>query len=208
MSVGAESSDAKAAFVQPVENARLLKAKDWAIYCQAESLLEKAQAEAKRIKLKAKEAFEEEKRRGYEQGIEDGRLELAGQMLDTVTKALDYLESLEGDMVTLVNEAIKKILGALPDKEIISGVVRKALSLAQSQRRVTLRVSTQDKPFVQEKLAELMREYASIEFVEVIGDNRLNPYDCMLESELGVIDTSLATQLKAISNTLEKRQKG
>jgi type III secretion protein L len=194
--------------VAPAESVRLLKAKDWAIYCQADELLKKAEEEAERVKLQAKEAFEQEKKLGYAQGLEDGRLELSEQMMDTVTKALDYLESLEGDMVTLVKEAIKKILGGLPDQEVITGVVRKALSLAQSQRRVILRVSNQDKPFVQEKLAEFMRDYASIEFVDLVGDSRLNPGDCLLESELGVIDTGLGTQIKAISNTLDKRQKG
>jgi type III secretion protein L len=194
--------------IETAESARLLKAEEWAIFCAAEELLRKAGEEAGRIKLEAGAAYAEEKRRGYADGQEEGRLELAEHMLDTVGKALDYLESLEGDMVTLVTEAIKKILGDLPHKDIVSGVVRKALSLAQSQRRVTLRVSVQDKPAVQEQLAALMREYASIEFAEVIDDARLKPGDCLLESELGVIDAGLATQIKAISNTLEKRQKG
>jgi type III secretion protein L len=194
--------------LETAESARLLKAEEWAIFCEAEELLRKAGEEAERIRLGAREAYAEEKRRGYARGQEEGRLELSEHMLDTVGKALDYLESLEGDMVALVKEAIKKILGDLPGEEIVSGVVRKALSLAQSQRRVTLRVSVQDKPAVQEKLAELLREYSSIEFVDIIDDARLKPGDCLLESELGVIDTGLATQIKAISNTLEKRQKG
>lgn len=43
--------------------------------------------------------------------------------------------------------------------------------------------------------------------VEVAADPRLNPGDCILETEIGVVDASLETQLQAIEQALQRRIK-
>ncbi|MDL2279752.1 HrpE/YscL family type III secretion apparatus protein [Desulfovibrio sp. OttesenSCG-928-G11] len=187
---------------------RLIKAADWARYCEAGELLKEARLEAGRIREEAGQAYEEEKRRGFEAGVQEGRMEQAGQMLDTAMKAIDYIENLEAGVVTLVSNALRKILGELPPEERIVSVVRHALSLVQGQKKVLLRVSQEDEAAVQAELSALLRRYSAISFLEVTADPRLAQGDCLLESEMGVIDAGLETQLQAIVNTLEKRHKG
>ena len=56
---------------------RVVKATDAATVRSAAEIIASAEAEAARIREEAKTAFEAEKRRGYEKGISDGKMEIA-----------------------------------------------------------------------------------------------------------------------------------
>ena len=43
------------------------------------------------------------------------------------------------------------------------------------------------------------------DFLDVVPDARLERGSCLLESELGVVDASLETQLKALENALRSK---
>ena len=60
---------------------RVVKAADAATVRSAAEIVSAAEAEAARIREEAKAAFEEERRRGYEKGLADGKLEISMQKL-------------------------------------------------------------------------------------------------------------------------------
>ena len=187
---------------------RLIKAAEWAHFHAAGAIVEEARSYAQKLRAEALEAFEEEKRRGFDQGILEGRQENAEQIMDTVLKSIEYIDGLEKGISTLVGEALRRILGALPPEELMAGVVRQSLALARGQKQVVLRVAPADEGAVKARLAEILREYSSIAFVDVQTDGRLAQGACILESEMGVIDAGVETQIRAIINTLEKKRKG
>ncbi|MCL1916577.1 MAG: HrpE/YscL family type III secretion apparatus protein [Desulfovibrionaceae bacterium] len=187
---------------------RLIKAAAWANYLEAEAIVEEARAYAQNMRLEAEKAFEAEKQRGYDQGVLEGHQEHAEQIMDTVLKSIEYIEGLEKGVSALVGEALRKILGSLPPEELMAGVVRQSLALVRGQKQVVLRVSPADEEAVKARLAEIVRDYSSIAFVDVQVDARLVRGSCTLQSEMGVIDASVETQIRAIVNTLEKQRKG
>ena len=187
---------------------RLIKAAAWANYCAAENIVEEARAYAREMRRKAVEAFAEEKLRGYEQGVLEGRQEHAEHIMDAVLKSIEYIEGLEKGVSTLVGEALRKIMGSLPPEEIMAGVVRQSLALVRGQKQVVLRVSPADEEAVKVRMTDIMREYSSIAFVDVQADGRLSQGACTLQSEMGIIDAGVETQIRAIVNTLEKKRKG
>jgi type III secretion protein L len=187
---------------------RLIKAAAWTHYCAAEKIVEEARVYAQNMRRKAEEAFEAEKQRGYDQGVLEGRQEHAEQIMDTVLKAIEYVEGLEKGVSTLVGEALRRILGSLPPEDLMAGVVRQSLALVRGQKQVVLRVAPEDEEAVKSKLADIMREYSSIAFVDVQVDGRLAQGACILQSEMGIIDAGVETQIRAIVNTLEKQRKG
>ena len=63
---------------------RVVKATDVATVRSAAEIIAAAEAEAARIREEAKVAFEAEKRRGYETGIDEGKMKIARQKLDQV----------------------------------------------------------------------------------------------------------------------------
>ena len=77
---------------------RLVKAADVAVVQTAESVIAAAEADAARIREEAKKMFEEERRRGYEKGLSDGKGEIALQKLDLVDSSVAFMESVETKM--------------------------------------------------------------------------------------------------------------
>ena len=189
-------------------DSRLIKADAWANYCAAREIVEEAHAYAKDMRRKAEEAFEAEKQRGYEQGVLEGRQEHAEQIMETVLKSIEYIEGLEKGVSSIVGEALRRILGSLPPEDVMTGVVRQSLALVRGQKQVVLRVSPLDEESVKARMADIMREYSSIAFVDVQADGRLTRGACTLQSEMGIIDAGVETQIRAIVNTLEKKRKG
>jgi type III secretion protein L len=194
--------------ISATPDTRLIKAATWARYCEATAIVEETHAYAQTMRHKAEEAFEAEKQRGYEQGVLEGRQEHAEQIMDTVLKSIEYIEGLEKGVSTLVGEALRRILGSLPPEELMASVVRQYLSLVRSQKQIVLRVSPLDEEAVKAKLADILREYSSSAFVDVQPDGRLAQGACILQSDMGIIDAGVETQIRAIINALEKKRKG
>ena len=93
---------------------RLVRATDAASVRNAAEIVAAAEAEASRIREEAKAAFEEEKRRGYEKGIQDGKMEIAMQKLDQVEQAVEFMESVEGKMADVVMKALRSCDSSSP----------------------------------------------------------------------------------------------
>ena len=177
---------------------KVLKAAEYAVLLEAEQILATARAEAAAIAEAAKQAYLEEKERGYEDGLTEGKMEMAERMMDTVAAGVDYLEGLEGTIVDLVMSAMHKVIDGFDDKERVIGVVRKALSYARAQKRVVLRICPEDAEIVQAEMKTLLRDHPGIGILDVATDPRLAKGACILESELGLIDAGLDVQMAGI----------
>jgi type III secretion protein L len=57
------------------------------------------------------------------------------------------------------------------------------------------------------RLATIMQTFPKIQFLDVQADSRLSANGCVLETEIGVVDATLETQLKAIEKALIRSMK-
>ena len=191
--------------VSPAPGTRILRAAEYARLLEAQSILDDARAEADAIRKRAEEAYEERKKQGYEDGVLDGQMQQAEKMLETGMQAVEYLEGLERQIVEVVTTAVRKIVGELDDKERIVRVVRTALEQVRGRQRVLVRVCPEEEPQVREALAPMLARTSSANGIELVADQRMKAGDCMLESEMGVVDAGLEVQLKAIEHALTAR---
>ena len=123
--------------------------------------------------------------------------------METAVQPVEYIENIEETMVRVVASAVRKIIGDLDDRERIVRVVRAALVSVRSQQKVLIRVCPADEAAVREALAAMITAApGGVSFLDVAADPRMKPGDCILESELGVVDAGVETQLKAIENAL------
>lgn len=192
----------------PAPGTKIIKAKEAMILVEAGNLLEEARSRALKILTDAQQAYEEQKEKGYQDGLEEGRLEHAEKVLDTVLSSVEYIENLESTLVKVVGTAVRKIIGELEDGECIVRIVRNALLTVRGQQKVVIRVAMKDEPYVKKSLDSITRVAPGISFLDLVADPRLAPGSCILESELGVVDASLETQLKAIEKSITARIKG
>ena len=184
---------------------RLVKATEVATVCSAEEIIAAAEADAARIREEAKVAFEEEKKRGYEKGLADGKMEIAMQKLDLLDSSVAFMEGVEQKMADVVLKALKSFVVEVGDREMVVNIVRKTLNaVIRTQRHVTLKVAPEMVSVVKERVAALRQDYPTVESFDVIEDSRLKGPPCILETEAGVADASVDTQLAAIEKSLQR----
>jgi type III secretion protein L len=183
---------------------RVIKADEFAASRDARAIVDAARAEAQRILTEAKEISERERQRAFEEGRDAARLEMSEQMIDTVGHVVDYLGKVEHEMVDVVGLALERILGEIGDKELVVRVVKNALAAVRNEKHLTLRVAPGQVATVKERMNEILGLYPIIVDIQVVGDGRLSPTGCILESEIGVIDASLDGQIGALKKSFAK----
>jgi len=184
---------------------RVVKAADAATVSSAADIVAAAEAEAERIREEAKAAYEEERRRGYDKGIADGKAEIVMQKLDLVDSSVAFMESVEDKMAEVVMKALKSCVMEIGDREMVVQIVRKTMAaVIRTQRQVTLKVAPEMVESVRARASELTTTFPTIETFDVVEDPRLKGAACILETEAGVADASVETQLAAIEKSLRK----
>ena len=192
-----------------VTDSRLVKATDAGTVRTAAEIIAAAEAEAARIREEAKVAFEAERKRGYEKGIADGKMEIAMLKLDQVDSSVAFMESVEQKMADVVLKALRSFVVEIGDKELVVQIVRKTMNaVIRTQRQVVLKVAPELVDAVRAKVAELRLAYPTVETFDVVEDPRLKGASCLLETEAGVADASVETQLAAIEKSLKKHIAG
>lgn len=184
---------------------RLVKSQEVNTVVSAEQIIADAEAEASRIIASAHEVYEEERRKGYEKGLEDGKEAIATQKLDMVHESIEFMSSVEERIVDVVMKSIRKCITEIGDRELVVAIVRKVMSaVVRNQRQVTLKTAPEMVSTVRERLNEILADYPMLDTIDVIEDARLKGTACIIETEAGIADASVDTQLKAIENSLKK----
>ena len=184
---------------------RVVKAADVATIRSAAEIVAAAEAQASQIREDAKAAYEEERKKGYDKGIADGKTEIAMQKLDLVDSSVAFMENVEEKMSDIVMKALKSCVTEIGDREMVIQIVRKTMAaVIRTQRQVTLTVAPELVETVRARVSELTATFPTIETFDVVEDPRLKGAACVLETEAGVADASVESQLAAIERSLKK----
>ena len=184
---------------------RLVKVSEIATVGTAVEIVAAAETEAARIREEAKAAYESEKRRGYDEGIQAGKLETAMRKLEQIDQSVAFMESVERKMADVVMKALRSCVEEIGDEEMVVNIVRKTMkAVIRTQRQVTLKVAPEAVGAIKERIEKLRADYPTVDSFDVVEDPRLKGPACILETEAGVADASVETQLAAIERSLKR----
>lgn len=182
----------------------VLRPEDMEEFKMAETIIGKAEAEAEQIRegaqdvlAQAHERYQEEKERGYQEGLAQAKAEYLEKLMTLKREREEMFKNAEGDMIQLVSEVIEKVLGEAIEKGSIVAVVKHALSQLQG-RQVIVRVNPTDIQHLkvnQPQFVELVGQSRSLSFQE---DETVEAGGCIVETEVGTLDAQLSTQLVGI----------
>ncbi|GEM75438.1 HrpE/YscL family type III secretion apparatus protein [Vibrio sagamiensis] len=184
---------------------KVLKAQDYTRYLDSQHLVDAANAKAESIIEQAQQAYEAEKQRGYEAGMEQAKIENAQILIETVAKGNQYYLQVENKMTEVVLEAVRKIINTFDDVNTTTRVVKEALYLVSNQKQVILHVHPDQVAEVKENIANVLSEFPEVGYVDVVADSRLKNGGCILETEVGIIDASIDGQLQALKQAMKKQ---
>lgn len=184
---------------------RLVKRDEVATVARAEEIIAAAERRAAEIEAEAKRAFESERARGYEQGLTEAREKALEQKLELVGESVNYMQSVEAAMGGIVLKALRKCVDDVGDEEMTVQVVRKSMAaIVRSQQQVTVRVPSDKVQLVKGRMGEILKDFPSVAFIDVVEDSRLTGAACIVETAAGMVESSIDAQLKAIERSIRK----
>ncbi|CAM3537592.1 HrpE/YscL family type III secretion apparatus protein [Parendozoicomonas haliclonae] len=177
---------------------KVIKAADYSVIEKSTSLIDKAREQAEQIIVEAKAAFEQEKERGYQEGLMQSRMEQSEQMLKMVDRSINYLSDVEASLADILMTAVRKIIEDYDDRALTVGLIKAGLQHVRNERQVSVRVPPAHFSYVKEKVAEILSGYKGVGILIPVSDPRLKAGSCILESKIGVVDASIDIQLQAL----------
>ncbi|HHM8659609.1 TPA: SctL family type III secretion system stator protein PscL [Pseudomonas aeruginosa] len=174
----------------------LLRARDYQDYLSANRLVEAARERAAEIEREAHEVYQEQKRLGWEAGLEEGLIQ------ETLLRCNRYYRQVDRQLGEVVLQAVRKVLRHYDAVELTLAATREALALVSNQKQVILHVQPEQLAAVREQVARVLKDFPEVGYLEVVGDARLDQGGCILETEIGIIDASLDSQLAALQAAL------
>ena len=171
-----------------------LEARDVVTLAQEKSrqLLEEAERQCDGIRERARQE-------GYAQGLAEWN-----QILAAAAQRADQLaKSWEETMLRLSIRVAEKIIGEeiRLRPEAIVGIVRQALKGARPGKRLTIQVNPAEAQQVRDR-ADTLQGHGFSSEIEIVAAASVPPGGCVIESELGIIDARLETQLKCLEDAL------
>ncbi|MDR0361996.1 MAG: HrpE/YscL family type III secretion apparatus protein [Planctomycetota bacterium] len=191
--------------VIPEPGTAVLKAGEYGILADANEILALAESRKREIAARAEADAEAERRRGYEDGVNEGKAEVAGRMFETMAASVEHLSGMEATLVDLVMRSLRTVLGTFDREELVVDTVRHALRLVRDEKRVVLRIAIADADCVTRRLDEIVKRYPGMGRVDLVPDASLPPGGCVMETEIGVIDASLDRQLAMIESAFRRQ---
>ncbi len=189
---------------KPESAKKIIKSADfWAFKC-ASGIIDSANSDREKIILEAHAAYEKEKIRGYKDGRDQAKFEQSANMIAIVSQTVDYFSKVEAQMVDLVLEAVQKIISNYTDREQVFAVVKSSLALVRNQTMITVKVHPTQCEYFTENLEKLKSEFPTIEYINLTADASLDHDACIVESEVGRVESSMHAQINALHMTLKK----
>jgi type III secretion protein L len=194
--------------LQLLPELRVVKAADVKAIADARALLDAATNEAERIRAAAKEAYEQEKQRGYDDGYAAGKDQLAEDLARLSAESARLASDFETRIPEIVMSALRQILGTYDQTDLVIQTVSQALRMFHHQTELTLRVPPDRVEEVRARVGELRAGSGTGADIAVVGDPHLSPGGCVLESELGSVDASIEAQLAVLDRAMRKELAG
>jgi type III secretion protein L len=183
---------------------QVVRAHEMAALREAQQIVADAQVQADAIVAGAHEALEAERQRGYAQGLEEAQLDQAEQMIENVSRTIDYFSKVEGRVVDLVMQSIQKIVSEFDDTERVVITVKNVLAVVRNRKQMTLRLNPQQVDLIKARVNDLLADYPGVGFLDIVVDTRVKLDACILESDIGLVEASMEGQIAALRSAFEK----
>ena len=175
---------------------------------EAASLLEVAEQQAARIREEAEVAFDIQKARGHAEGRREAEEQAAARLIDETHLLAGRLQALETDVVNIVIDCVRQILHEYDDRDLAQSLVHNALQRMRSEKTVQLRVPPSRVKDIRASTDQLLREFAEIELIDVVADDRLELHRLVVESPTGRIDLDLEQGVERLRSIFQNAASG
>ena len=186
---------------------------------EAKSIIVKANEDAKNIEneIKDKETriLNEARKRGYQDGWDDGYkkgVEEVDRLIERTQTILDKtierrsqifveVEQQIIDLILLISKKVVKIISE-SQKEIVLHNVNSALEKLKSKGDISIRVNLSDLDMTTKHKDEFIKNFENIGNIKILEDTTVDAGGCVIETDFGSIDARISSQLIEIEEKI------
>jgi type III secretion system HrpE/YscL family protein len=171
---------------------------------EGDRLLGEARAQAERELAAAHEEAERIRRKAEAEGRERGLAAVTELLVGARAAAARARAGAEAELRTLAVRIAEKILGRelKSDPAAVIDVAAAALRHAGEPRELVVRCAPDDLAALERGKPRLLERSRAAQAVRFVADERVARGGCIIETELGIVDARLSTQLDAIEKAL------
>ena len=188
---------------------------------EADALLADAKEQAKQWQEQAEREIEQKKKdifaRAEEQGYEQGKSKAASEALELEKQYREKQKELEEHYQNLVEELEPRFIDTLSGiyehifqvdlsshRGILTYLISTTMRNLEGSRNYMIHVSKEDYPYVSMQKKQLIASTAAVNAnTEVIEDASLARNECLIETDNGIFDCGLGTQLSELTQKLK-----
>lgn len=166
------------------------------------NLVSRAQEEAELIK---KSAFEEGYRNGLNKAAEDieNFRENVKCFMNAKKEVFEYIAPDILEMsVSIAKKIIKKEVETDP-QVLINTIIDVLKTTLKNEPKINIRVTPQSASFIKDALPDISYQYGIDAKINVISDPSVEEGGCVFQTNNGIVDASVDTQLEIIKKALE-----
>ena len=166
------------------------------------NLVSRAQEEAENIK---KSAFEEGYRKGMEQANADMEA-FRNSFSEFMNAPKNVFEYIAPDILEISVDIAKKIIKKEVESDpqvLVNTIVDVLKTVSKSEPKINIRVKPQAVQFIKDTLPNITYEYGIDAKVNIIADPSIEEGGCIFQTNNGIVDASIDTQLEIIKKAIE-----
>jgi type III secretion protein L len=182
--------------------AHLLRRADVETLETAVALVAAAEQRAAAIEASAADAFEAERRRGYEDGLAAARLEATERLLAESLTLDQRLDEVEGELADLVMQGVRKLVAEFDERAKAESMMRAALAQMRREKKAELRVSRAQLGELRAVAERVRAEFPELQLVDVLGDHTLQSPNVVVETAIGRVEGDLGRAVGDLERAL------
>ena len=166
------------------------------------NLVSRAQEEAENIK---KSAFEE----GYRKGMEQANVDMEtfrNSFSEFMNAPKNVFEYIAPDILEISVDIAKKIIKKEVESDpqvLVNTIVDVLKTVSKSEPKINIRVKPQAVQFIKDTVPNITYEYGIDAKVNIIADPSIEEGGCIFQTNNGIVDASIDTQLEIIKKAIE-----
>ena len=173
---------------------------------EAMRILQTAQAEAGAVRASAEKVRDDAIEAGYREGYARGAAQWAEAIRNAQAGLKNALEEAKPQVVRMALRVAEKVLRRKLETtpEAMLPMVDEALRSLQGQQqtRIVLRVHPADQALLEARRQHWQDRHPAISNLQVVVDEAMSRGGCRIESEFGMVDATVETQIQVIERHL------
>lgn len=181
---------------------KVIPSEDFSTLASAGEILDIAEAEAENFKKEVAAEAEIIKERAFQEGFQQGLISLNHHLASVDKELKEIRTEIHKKILPLSLKAVRKIVGEElklhPDR--IVDIILTALKPVTQHRKVIIYVNRADLDLIEQNRSKIKKLFEHLENLSIQERGDIEPGGCIIETEAGIINAQLETQLGALES--------